>query len=89
MDKVKILQVIRERRKELGLSQGDIAQKLGVSQGQYSSYEVGRSEMSLDKFLEINQLLNLRLADFEANPEISNNAKKQLIEKLSQVIQTF
>ncbi len=89
MDKSKILQTIRERRRELGLSQGDLAHKLGVSQGQYSSYEVGRSEMSLDKFLEINQLLELRLADFEANPEISNYAKKQLIQKLTEVVQAF
>ncbi len=62
MNKQKILKLIKSRRKELGFTQKDMADKLGIEGSQYSRYELDKSEIALDKLLQIGELLNLEIA---------------------------
>lgn len=39
---------VKRRRKELGLTQGEVAERLGVSQPAYAAIETGRNDPSLD-----------------------------------------
>lgn len=54
-----ILKIIKEARKHQNINQTAMAQKLGITQTQYSNYESGKSEISLSKFLEIIEILDL------------------------------
>ena len=73
MDKQRILNIIKNRRKDLKFTQKDVADKLDIERSQYSRYEIGKSEMTLDKFIEISKLLGLELADYEEKQEIDSN----------------
>jgi len=70
MDKQRILNIIKNRRKDLKFTQKDVADKLDIERSQYSRYEIGKSEMTLDKFIEISKLLGLELSDYEEKQEI-------------------
>ncbi|MBP3489783.1 MAG: helix-turn-helix transcriptional regulator [Roseburia sp.] len=50
---------IRQRRKELGISQQEACRKLNISQNHYSRIENGYAGMSLELLLEISSYLNL------------------------------
>jgi transcriptional regulator with XRE-family HTH domain len=65
MEKQHILNIIREKRKIANLTQQEIAEKLAISRTQYANIENGNSEMSLDKFLKLIEILNLELSNFE------------------------
>ena len=52
---------IRQRRKELGLSQDDLAKLVGVSKVMICWYESGDRTPSLEKFLKIADALGLSL----------------------------
>ena len=52
---------IREARKSLGMSQDDLASKLGVSKVTICWYETGERTPSLKHFLELADILNLTL----------------------------
>jgi len=59
MNKQQILELIKSRRKVMGLSQKEMAHKLEVTQAQYGRYELGTSQVSLDKLLQIGKILDL------------------------------
>lgn len=61
-------------RKAKGLTQTELAEKLGISQVQLSKYESGISDMQLSKFLDVLKILDLDLLDFSEskNEETSN-----------------
>jgi transcriptional regulator with XRE-family HTH domain len=65
MNKQDILEAIREKRKDLKISQGEMSVLLGVSQSQYSSLESGNSEITLDKLVKICEILNIELIGFK------------------------
>jgi transcriptional regulator with XRE-family HTH domain len=65
MKKQDILEAIREKRKDLKISQGEMSVLLGVSQSQYSSLESGNSEITLDKLVKICEILNIELIGFK------------------------
>ena len=44
---------LKEIRNSCGLSQTELARKLGISQQQYSRYEVGVNKITLDMYLKI------------------------------------
>ncbi len=52
-------QRLRERRKELGLSQGELAKALGVSLSAVSNYENGLNAMREDVLLRLFQVLDI------------------------------
>ena len=50
---------IKERREELGMSQKDLAEKVGISQSFLCDIEQGRSKPSIDTALKIAEVLNI------------------------------
>ena len=79
MEKQHILDIIKDKRKSVNLTQQEIAEKLDISRSQYVNIENGNSEMSLDKFLKLCEMLNLEMNNFEEKK--SNEAKKDMLYK--------
>ena len=52
-------QRLRERRKELGISQGELAKALGVSRSAISNYENGQNAMREDVLLRLFRVLEI------------------------------
>ena len=52
-------QRLRERRKELGISQGELAKALGVSLSAVSNYENGQNAVREDVLLKLFQVLDV------------------------------
>ena len=80
----KIGQKIKEFREEKGLTQREIAEKLGISFQQFQKYETGKNRISMDKFFilekylksEKNSLLKeLTILMKEIIPTINNDNK--------------
>ncbi len=64
MNITEIIKVIRNIRKERKYSQAFMAEKLGISLSQYGHYETGHSEMSLNTFIKILEILEVDIIDF-------------------------
>lgn len=56
-------QRIQAARKSLGLSQTDLAQRVGVSYQQIQKYEAGQNRVSVTHLLHISAALDLALTD--------------------------
>ena len=52
---------LKEIRKSCGYSQKELAEKLGIKQQQYSRYETGENQISLEIFLKILEVCNLEI----------------------------
>ena len=50
---------IKERREQLGISQKELAEKVGMSQSFLCDIEQGRSKPSIDTAIKIAQVLNV------------------------------
>lgn len=57
---------IRSRRKELGWSQDELAEKIGVTLHQMQRYESGRTILNVENVQRIATILGLPVADFFA-----------------------
>ena len=57
-DSLKVGHRLRARRKELNLTQGQVAEAIGCTPQQIQKYEVGRSRMTIPVFLKICQALH-------------------------------
>ncbi len=79
MEKQHILDIIKDKRKSVNLTQQEIAEKLDISRSQYVNIENGNSEMSLDKFLKLCEMLDLEMNNFEEKK--SNEDKKDMLYK--------
>jgi transcriptional regulator with XRE-family HTH domain len=85
MEKETILEKIREVRKAKNISQQEMSEKLGISRSQYSSLENGNSEISLEKFLKICSILELKMYDFE-NQLDKQNIKDIMKNELTNIL---
>jgi len=82
MEKQEILELIKSRRKELKLTQEDMATKLNIKSSQYGRYELGKNEMSLDKLLKIGEILGLEVdVDIKDKTEAREAIKAELAQK--------
>ena len=52
---------LKKIRKSCGLTQTELAKKLGVTQQQYSRYEVGTNKITLEMFIRILDICNYQL----------------------------
>ena len=59
--RAQLLQTISARRRSLKLSQKQLADKLGIHQSHLSDIETGRRTLSVDRLLELFNLLGLDL----------------------------
>lgn len=68
---------IRQRRKDIGLTQGELAQIIGISHQQIQRYESGENPLSMSRVLEIANILNVKPDYFYENIQTTNeNGKK-------------
>lgn len=58
---------IKERRQKMGLTQEEVAQKLGISQVAYGRYELGAREPNFSLILKIAEVLNFNPGEFFDN----------------------
>lgn len=74
-------QIIRQRRKELGLSQSQLAEKLNVQNTTISRWETGEGYPDISILLELTKVLKVRIGDLLDSPDHENY--------LNQSIQSF
>ncbi|MBR2256826.1 MAG: helix-turn-helix transcriptional regulator [Blautia sp.] len=67
--------VIRKERKKQGLTQQQMADKLGIKRGAYSQYETGKNSISMEMWYRVALILNIDLytVPMEALKYSSNN----------------
>lgn len=58
---------IKERRSNLGLTQEEVAEKLGISQQAYGRYELGTREPKFSLMLKIAEVLEFKPGEFFDN----------------------
>ncbi|MFN2290423.1 MAG: helix-turn-helix domain-containing protein [Anaerolineae bacterium] len=68
---------IRERRKELRLSQGDLAERAGVTASFVSQVERGVTSPSIDSLYRISQALEVPVFHFLLEPEVTKPVVRQ------------
>lgn len=56
-----VAEILRGRRKARGISQQQLASKLGISQSRLSEIEAGNSALTLDRLIAIANVLDLQL----------------------------
>ena len=83
-DKFFIANKIKLARKNLNMTQAQLAELIDISVQQMSRIEVGTYIPSLPTFLKIVKVLNLTLDDFGINACVNNNdLRSNLIKKIS------
>ena len=84
MDYYAIGQRIRKIRKARGLSQENLAEKVGISTTHMSHIETGNTKMSLPTFTEITSALEVRADEllYENRPESRNVSITYIMELL-------
>jgi len=80
MTVTEILEKIKNARKAQGFTQAEMAQKLAITQTQYSNYESGRSEITLRKLLKITEILDLEL--FASRPFMEDQDFETILKTL-------
>lgn len=58
---------IREHRLKMGLTQDEVAKKLGIHQVAYGRYELGLREPTLEFIVKISEILNFKPGEFFDN----------------------
>jgi transcriptional regulator with XRE-family HTH domain len=70
---------VRDLRKGRGLSQGDLAQILDLSQSSLSEVELGQSSLSAEQFLQVLKFFNVPASHFDAAPGASGGALQKAL----------
>lgn len=75
-----IAKKIKEHRKKQGLTQSELAEKVGIGTKQISRIEVAEFYPSLNTFFKIIEVLKIDLSDFiTIIPDDNNKIRKKLI----------
>jgi transcriptional regulator with XRE-family HTH domain len=80
---------IQKAREELGLSQDELASRLGYTQAALSNYELGKRRLYLANIEQIARELNKPLSYFLEEPAVATHAEQEVPpdETISGVIQ--
>ena len=62
-----ITKVLKEKRKSVGLTQLEIAQKVGITDAGYMNYEHGRREPKIGTAIKISDALGIPISELFAN----------------------
>jgi putative transcriptional regulator len=75
--------ILKKKREELGLTQGELAIKIEVARTTYTNIELGEKSPSLKVALKIKKVLNYFNDDIFFNSDVSNrdNIKIQAIRR--------
>jgi transcriptional regulator with XRE-family HTH domain len=71
--------MIKSLRVEKGLSQAEIAEKIGVSRSSYIAFEQGKRELGLDEAAKIADLFGVSLEELKSGMIPDNEKYKQMI----------
>ena len=71
---VEISKTLRERRRELGVSQADLARLSGLSLHGLSNIETGKGNPTMETLLKVLQVLGLQILLKTTAPEAYTNA---------------
>jgi len=82
LDKKRIANTIKNARIQAKFTQSQLAEKVGLSEKHVSKIETGKNIPSLDKFLNIVQVLNLTLGDFGLNEVPHTYESKQYLQSI-------
>ena len=85
MDYYKIGQKIRKFRKAQGISQEELAEKIGISTTHMSHIETGNTKLSLSVFVDIANALNVQTDDLLNDREILGISKAN--RELSEILE--
>ncbi|MBR1908539.1 helix-turn-helix transcriptional regulator [bacterium] len=83
-DKNQIGEVIKYYRKKSGLTQAELAEKIGLSEKHVSKIERGQNIIKLDTFLKMAEILNFTLEDFGLQKTSTDSPNKS--EKINSLI---
>ena len=72
---------IREERKKAGLTQGELAERIGVTSATITRYEKGQREPNYSQLLKIEKVLNARPGSVWHNREISDTVRDAYTEE--------
>lgn len=67
---------LKDLRKQAGLTQVDVAKKLGISQPAYASWERGAKKPTQDNLVKIAQILNVSVDYLVGNSDKENTNKE-------------
>lgn len=81
-EKEYIAKIIQQARKQKGLKQSQLAEKVGISEKHLSKIETGKNYPALDNFFKIIEVLNLSFSDFEINTTSEISAQRQKLKKI-------
>lgn len=79
-----VLELIRQKRKALQLTQADLAARLQMLQSNYSYLENGKTELSFTRFLQIALILHLHDEPLTPSQPPQNMLLEQIKEELRQ-----
>lgn len=82
LNKKYIANIIQLKRREAGLKQSELAEKIGISEKHLSKIETGKNYPALDTFLKIVDTLNLTLRDFGVYTTSKESSKRILLQKI-------
>lgn len=75
----KYAKVIKESRLKRGLSQFDLALKLGISRPSYIAIEQGKKELTVGEFEKLSDILNVSFEEIESGESPNYEKYKQMI----------
>lgn len=81
-DKEYIAQIIQNARKQKGLKQAQLAERVGISEKHLSKIETGKNYPALDNFLRMVEILNLSMKDFGLDNVDDVSLKRQYLYKI-------
>ncbi|HEM4990216.1 TPA: helix-turn-helix transcriptional regulator [Streptococcus suis] len=67
---------LKDLRKQAGLTQVDVAGKLGISQQAYASWEHGAKKPTQENLVKIAQILNVSVDYLVGNSDVENTNKE-------------
>ena len=75
---------IRYARKDVGMSQRDLAEKLNLSDKAVSTYEVGRAKPSFELLTKISKIVKKPITYFDQTTDISDIDLDMRLERVEQ-----
>lgn len=77
---IKIGDRIKKLRKNLGLSQIDLAEKISLSFQQIQKYEKGQTKITVDRLQQISEALNVSIRSFFAEDVMPQQVSSPILE---------
>ena len=82
---------IRKKRADLGMTQEDLAERVGVSTKTISNWEIGKSNIKPENTKKLAEVLGVREIDLLAgkDTDLDEDTKRQIDERINSLIETM